>query len=233
MRIPSMQNTNSVHPETSIKVHAGGTSDWSISREAAAYLATLGGPDKVSLETGAGLSTIIFTQQGGHHICITPSGDEIERIRHECVARNINTDRLEFVQAPSEVALPGRQLPPLDVVLIDGAHGFPLPQIDFYYTASALKTGGLMIIDDVHIWACGILVKVLREDPAWERVATVGRRTTVFKKVADFHYQEFCDQPYVSRKSRWPKFVTALLRSLDLIREGEFKLLWHRIRKAF
>ena len=90
-----------------------------------------------------------------------------------------------------------------------------------------------MIIDDVHIWACGILANVLAEDPAWERITTVGRRTTVFKKVAAFHYQEFCDQPYVMRKTQWPKIRTSLLRCIDLIVEGEFTLLWTRIRKAF
>lgn len=215
-----------------LQVHAGGTRDWSISREAAAYLGTLGGPQSVSLETGAGLSTLLFAKAGGQHICITPSAEEIARIQQECQALGISTERVQFVQAPSEQALPGMELPPLDVVLIDGAHGFPLPQIDFYYTAPALKLGGLMIIDDVHIWACGILVKVLAEDPAWEFVATVGRRTTIFRKVAEFRYQEFCDQPYVMRKTRWPKFVTSLLRCFDLIATGQFGLLWQRIRKA-
>src|SRR5690606_11492339 len=75
------QSSDSTKPAAGLRIHAGGERDWSISREAAKFLKTVGGHDKVTLETGAGLSTIIFAQQGGQHICITPSGDEIARIR--------------------------------------------------------------------------------------------------------------------------------------------------------
>lgn len=231
MLTPELTETRRPIQSLTRNVHAGGGADLTISREAAAYIATIGGPEIQSLETGAGLSTVLLAQQGGKHICITPSADEIERIKAECSARNISTERVEFICLPSEMALPGRDLPPLDVVLIDGGHGFPVPLIDYYFSAGALKIGGLLLVDDVHIWACAILVKVLREDPAWEQVTNVGHRTVVFRKVGEFRYQEFCDQPYVVRHTRWPKFVTAVRRSLDLVVQGEFGVLMQRIRK--
>jgi hypothetical protein len=56
-------------------------------------------------------------------------------------------------------------LPPLDIVLIDGAHAFPFPFLDWYFTASALKAGGLLVIDDVQI-ATGT---ILADFSTWTR----------------------------------------------------------------
>jgi predicted O-methyltransferase YrrM len=210
-------------------LHKGGQADWTISREAVAFLAGQGGPDRCTLETGAGLSTIVLARQGGQHICVTPSGDEIARIQARCAEDGIDLGRVRFVCECSEIALPKLDLPPLDMVLIDGAHGFPLPQIDFYYTAAALKIGGLMVIDDAHIWSCAILVDYLREEPGWQLVSMVGRRTAVFRKLAEFHYQEFRQQPYVARRTRLAKLKTSALRSLDLLRAGDFTELRRRV----
>ena len=48
-----------------------------------------------------------------------------------------------------------------DFALIDGRHAFPTPFIDWYYIADALKIGGLVLIDDLHIWTCDLLKQYL------------------------------------------------------------------------
>jgi hypothetical protein len=45
------------------------------------------------------------------------------------------------------------ELDPLDLVLVDGSHSFPqVFFIDWFYTAGALKIGGHLLVDDVHVW---------------------------------------------------------------------------------
>ena len=57
-----------------------------------------------------------------------------------------STSRLPSVHSPT------LELDALDLVLIDGSHSFPQVFIDWYYTQSALKVGGALLVDDVHIW---------------------------------------------------------------------------------
>jgi predicted O-methyltransferase YrrM len=106
-------------------------------------------PGSVTLETGAGLSTALFAANGGRHICICPDKGEAERISTFCRSNGIRMDGVEFITAWSEDILPTVITEPLDLVLIDGGHGFPMPFIDWYYPAKKMKVGGLLVIDDI------------------------------------------------------------------------------------
>jgi predicted O-methyltransferase YrrM len=202
------------------KFHGDGTSDWSASDDMIRFLAahTPAGGD--TLETGAGLTTVLFAALGGRHISVSPDRGESERILAYCETEGISTSGLKFLIARSEDALPALDAPPLDLILIDGGHGFPMPVIDWYYTASKLKLGGVLVIDDTQLWSCALLVDFLKHDPAWTSVGRIGRRTFAFRKVAPFEYKEFCFQPYVVRKSRFPSLAKNGLSAWDRIVAG-------------
>src|SRR5207248_7700804 len=85
-----------------------------------------------TLETGAGISTILFAIKHAHHNCIVPDGDLADRIREYCQQRNISVERINFHIGKSEYILPGLTTDQLDLVLIDGQHAFPAPLIDWY-----------------------------------------------------------------------------------------------------
>jgi hypothetical protein len=72
-----------------------------------------------TLETGSGYGTILFALKSARHTCVVPQGQEVERIRAYCDARGISTDTVEFHLAPSARVLPGLDLEPLDLVLVD------------------------------------------------------------------------------------------------------------------
>ncbi len=204
-------------------LHLDGSEDWSVSPETVRFLARHVSHGATTLETGAGLSTITLAALGAQHICVCPDAGEIERIKTYCAANNIAAEGVDFRNALSEVALPGLDAPPLDLVLIDGGHGFPMPVIDWYFTAGKLKQGGVMVIDDTHLWSCGMLVDFLKQDAAWTSLGRIGRRTYAFRKVAPFEYLEFCFQPYVLRKSRVSILTAKLLVAWDLIVAGQAK----------
>jgi len=147
---------------------------WSTDRDCYLLLAESVGPGALTLETGSGLSTVLFTAAGARHHCVTPSREEAERIIGYCEAHGISVDRLRFEIGASDEVLP--RLPEhvrFDVVLIDGNHGFPVPMIDWYYAGSRLKPGGLLVLDDVALPAVAYLCSFIDRDPRF----TLHRRT--------------------------------------------------------
>ncbi len=78
--------------------------------------------------------------------------------------------------------LPRLPADPLDLVLIDGSHGFPVPLIDWFYTADRLKVGGLLVLDDTQLWSVHILKQFLLLEPEWQIEQDFWPRSAVFRK---------------------------------------------------
>ena len=67
-------------------------------------------------------------------------------------------------------------------MLIDGAHAFPAPFVDWCYTAEPLKIGGLMIVDDLQLVTPRILADFMRADQRWAEVQR-DNRFAVYRKL--------------------------------------------------
>ena len=186
-----------------------------------------------TLETGCGLSTVLFALSGARHICIAPSECEIQRIRDYCRKNNIPTDQITFYLDISEKVLPSLECELLDLVLIDGRHGFPAPFIDFYYTADKLKVGGLLVIDDTWLWTGDVLKQNLLLEPEWKLEADFKPRTSVFRKLAEgSQSKEWTQQSFVVNNSYFklnPKPPSYLVTTLRYIKRGEFRVLGKKI----
>jgi predicted O-methyltransferase YrrM len=188
-----------------------------------------------TLETGAGLSTLVFAVAGCEHTCVVPFVEEVERIRGWCEANGVPTDRLRFETARSEEVVPRLARDGLlDLVLIDGGHGFPTPFVDWWYAGRRLRVGGLLIIDDTHLWTGAVLRDFLAEQPAWEVVEVLPMRAAVLRRVAeDPAHEEWVDQPYVRRRSfafGARGRVRQAVRVLDLVRREGPRALVRRAR---
>jgi hypothetical protein len=179
-----------------------------------------------TLETGSGVSTIVFANRGARHTCIAPDAEQVARIKAYCQQHDIPTGDLEFILETSEDALP--KLPrqeAYDLALIDGRHGFPNPIIDWYYIARVLKIGGLLVIDDLHIWTCELLANFLRAEPDWALVEET-ERVAVFRKQGNATLSnEWKKQPYVRNRSRETSRLAKLEYGLGLLIRGNFSLL--------
>src|SRR5207237_7506044 len=112
------------------------------------------------------------------------SADEAERIRAECERRGIPTDKLRFRIGPSHEVLPTWEPRPLDLVLVDGAHGFPYPILDWWHVAPHVQVGGRMLLDDAYMAPVGVLVDYLDSRPAWRLEGAVVYRTVNLRKLA-------------------------------------------------
>jgi Sulfotransferase family len=153
-----------------------------------------------TLETGAGMSTILFAIRGSEHTCIVPSQGQIDRIKQYCHDRQISTDKIDFQLHNSEVILPVLNPKDLDLILIDGCHGFPIPFIDWFYATSYLKKDGILIVDDTQLWTGAVLKEYLLLEPEWELVQDIEPRAAIFRKLeAKIRTKEWDEQPYVQQ----------------------------------
>lgn len=158
---------------------------WGLAWRALEFLERTVQPGMATLETGAGASTIVFAARGAEHEAVTPSAEEAQRIRAECDRRGISTGRLTFRIGSSADVLRAWEPRPLDLVLVDGAHGFPYPILDWWFLAPHLKVGGLLLLDDAYMPPVAAVVDHLRRSSAWRLERAVSFRTAVARKLAD------------------------------------------------
>jgi len=150
-------------------------------------------PGMLSLETGCGLSTLVFASGGCHHKVIVPNPSHIESTINSATAYHVSLDKVTFLEGRSENILPGLDISNrLDIVLIDGGHAFPIPFIDWFYTSRHLEIGGLLVVDDIDLRTVSILHEFLSKQPEWDTMKVI-RRTAFFRKVNEMDRDEEWD----------------------------------------
>jgi Methyltransferase domain len=161
----------------------GGREFWGLAWEALEWLEHNVAEGMATLETGAGASTIVFASRGAEHVAVTPDPGEEERIRRACRERGIDDSRLTFTIGRSQDVLPTLSTRELDLVLVDGAHGFPYPVLDWWNLAPHLKEGGRMLLDDAYLPGVAAVVDYARSSDAWELEPPVSFRTALIRKL--------------------------------------------------
>jgi predicted O-methyltransferase YrrM len=154
-------------------------------------------PGMRTLETGLGVSTALFATIGTDHTCVTFLQDEVDRLLAWCSTHQVDGHRVVFRVGDSAAVLPALQLDDLDLVLIDGGHGFPLPVLDWYHGASALRQGGLLVVDDLPLPAVGMLAQFLDLDPRWVLVDRTHKWAAYHRDVVAPLAEDWWQQPFL------------------------------------
>ena len=166
-----LESPPQVHPR------AGRSQVWSTQRSCYEFMARQVSPGSRTLETGAGVSTVLFTAWGCKHLCVVPVPRQRDVILSYCAESGIDTAALEFDLRGSEIALP--EIPSdslFDLVFIDGSHGFPLPIIDWFYGAGHLREGGIVVFDDLELPQVSHWLEwFLDKDPRWEPLESTAK----------------------------------------------------------
>lgn len=158
--------------------------------------------DANTLETGAGISTIVFAIKVCTHTCIVPDETQVDRIRNFCGERGIATDHIQFIIGRSQDILPTLNIRDLDFALVDGSHSFPVAFLDYFYIAERLRTGGVLVIDDTNLWTGNVIKKFLELEPEW-KIKEDFPKSVAFEKIGEADLdKDWVDQPFVVRKSR-------------------------------
>lgn len=144
--------------------------------EAIADYASKQGDFGVSVETGVGKSTLILSHCSARHIAFAADfGGSVSKTKSSELLRPNVT---EFVEGFCQQTVPSYNLPELDFALIDGGHGYPFPELDYYHFYPKLKTGAVMGIDDIHIPTINNFFNIVKDDDMFELDRVVG--TTAF-----------------------------------------------------
>jgi hypothetical protein len=195
---------------------------WRTGRACYEFMANQVQPGCRTLETGTGASTVMFAAWGCVHTAIVPSEHQSTIILDYCTQNAIPTDLLRFDLRPSEVALPEmKDEPPFDLVFIDGAHGFPMPTIDWFYGASLLREGGVVVFDDVKLPAVRTLLDAyLERDDRWQwlsgkSVFRAYRRMCLDGLGEDDSNRAILPGPKPSPKERWKSLSGSLVAKIS------------------
>lgn len=151
--------------------HLAGTMSGIVLRAIAAQAEKLG-LIQHSAESGSGKTTLLFSHLSANHkVFALDCGDSISRVKS---SQLFNSSAVTIIEGPSQLTLP-RQVfeEKLQVVLIDGPHGYPFPDLEYYYFYPHIAVGGLLLIDDINIPSIKSMFEIVRAGDMFELVEVV------------------------------------------------------------
>ena len=145
-----------------------------------------------SVETGSGASTLWLSHVSEHHtvFALDDGNGSITNVRRSPLLRQ---DLVTFVEGPTQITLPQHCFAEkLQLVLLDGPHGYPFPDLEYYYLYPHLEAGALLILDDIHIPTVHNLFQFLRRDAMFE-LNEVVQTTAFFTRTSSTTFDRFGD----------------------------------------
>jgi hypothetical protein len=129
----------------------------------AIYDYTTRGKCDFSLETGVGKSTLILSHTSKSHFAFAADfGGSLKKTKESDL---LNPGVVTFVEGRCQQTVPQFIFEQaIDFALIDGAHAYPFPELDYYYIYPHLREGSIMVVDDIHIPTIHNFFRFLKED---------------------------------------------------------------------
>lgn len=170
-----------------------------------------GGHVRRSVETGAGKTTLLLSHLSDRHtVFALDGGNSLTVARTSDI---LHREHVEFIDGPTQRTLFEYHFTePLDFVLIDGPHGYPFPEMEYWVLYRHIREGGLLVVDDIHIPTIHGLFQFLREEPMFELVEIVCC-TAFFRRTSAPTFDPYCDGWYLQpfNTARFPIDVATSL----------------------
>jgi predicted O-methyltransferase YrrM len=139
----------------------------------------------LSVETGCGKSTILFSRLSKSHLSFALDDREYEHSSVDYFVKCPESarDRCKFVFGPTQATLSSFKFEqPIDVALIDGPHGFPFPQLEYHYLYPHMRAGSLLVLDDIQIPHIHDVFKLLACDDMWSLIEIPSGQAALFRR---------------------------------------------------
>jgi hypothetical protein len=130
------------------------------------------GPIEHTVETGSGKTTLLFSHLSPDHLVFSyDHAGSITRVKESSLCNN---DRVTWVEGFTQRTIPRYDFThQFQIVLIDGPHGYPFPDLEYYYLYPHVATGGLLLLDDTQIPTIGRMFDILKADDAFRLLEVI------------------------------------------------------------
>jgi hypothetical protein len=145
-----------------------------------------------SIETGSGASTLLFSHASEDHtvFALDDGSGSVENVRSSAL---FNRESTTFVLGPTQKTLPAYQFhDKIQAALLDGPHGFPFPQLEYFHIYPFVEPRGLLIVDDIHIPSVHDLFCFLKADEMFVLVDIV-QKTAFFERTTAAQFDPLGD----------------------------------------
>jgi hypothetical protein len=161
--------------------HGSGTMSNIVLEAIASHAGTMGDISH-SAETGSGKTTLLFSHLSKHHqVFAMDFGESISQVKR---SRLFNASSVAYVEGPSQLTLPQHVFKDkLQIALIDGPHGYPFPDLEYYYFYPQVDLGGLLLLDDINIPSIQRMYEIIKAGDMFELVEVV-EYTAFFRRTA-------------------------------------------------
>ena len=161
--------------------HKAGTVSLKVLQKIAQYADQLGTIHN-SVETGSGKTTLLFSHISSNHLVFAKDmgTGSITQVKASPL---FNAKNVTFVEGSTQVTVPNHRFNhKVQIALIDGPHGYPFPDIEYYYFCPLLETGGYLVIDDIKIPSIKRMFDIIKSDAMFSLVEVVDNNTAFFRR---------------------------------------------------
>lgn len=144
-----------------------------------------------SAETGSGKTSLLFSHLSPKHLVFAvDAGNSISAVRESSL---FNTSSVEFIEGPTQKTLPLYQFKEkFQLVMIDGPHGYPFPEMEYWHFYQQLETNAIFILDDIHIPTIYNMYNFLKEEEMFTLIKVV-HTTAFFRRTAAEAFNPYWD----------------------------------------
>lgn len=134
-------------------------------------------------ETGSGKSSLLLSHLARRHLvfAMDDGNGSVRRVQESSL---LKPGVVDFIEGPTQQTVPAYTFQePLHLVMLDGPHAFPFPELEYYYFYPQIAQGGLLIVDDIDVPTIHNLFKFLKKDAMFDLLEVV--HTTAFFRRTD------------------------------------------------
>jgi hypothetical protein len=175
-----------------------------------------------SAETGSGKTTLLFSHLSANHLVFAKDvGNSIRQVRNSPLFQSQN---VTFIEGPTQETLPAyRFQQKFQLALLDGPHGYPFPDLEYFYFYPQIESGGLLLIDDIKIPTINRMFEIIKGDDMFRLLEVVDDNMAFFERTevpcinpsSDSWWLQGYNKPYylTIRNPSPPRPTTVLLRA--------------------
>jgi hypothetical protein len=161
---------------------------------------------RCTAETGSGKSTLLFSHLSRRHLvfAMDDGNGSVRRVQESPL---LKTDVVGFIEGPTQTTVPAYVFSePVQIVMLDGPHGYPFHHLEYYHFYPHLETGGLMIVDDIDIPSIYDMFRFLKKDEMFDLIEVV-HTTAFFRRTAAPTFNPKADGWWLQGYNRRKKIV--------------------------